>query len=83
MSQEIKENDIELDVRSLPHARRHDTIFSLLEKLESKQALVITNDHDPRPLGFQMRALYGDETYSWTYIESGPEVWRVAIRKEA
>ncbi len=74
--------DVELDVRSIPHAGRHATIFALLEKLAVEQALVITNDHDPAPLGYQLRALHG-EKYGWEYLESGPTQWRVAIRRRS
>ncbi len=74
--------DVALDVRTIPHVRRHETIFALIERLSPGQALVITNDHDPAPLGYQLRALYG-EAYGWEYVEKGPEVWRVAIRKSA
>lgn len=75
-------NDITLDVRELPHAARHQAIFALLEKLEVGQALTIANDHDPAPLGYQLRALYG-ERYGWEYLQRGPEVWQVAIRRRA
>ena len=78
---ETKQSDVELDVRILPHAQRHATIFAILERLQSGQALIITNDHDPMPLGYQLQAIYGDK-YSWSYLENGPEKWRVAMRKE-
>ena len=74
--------DVALDVRTLPHATRHQTILATLERLEVGQALTITNDHDPAPLGYQLRALYGDQ-YGWEYVERGPEVWRVEIRRRA
>lgn len=77
-----KGEDVALDVRLIPHARRHETIFALLGRLTVGQALIITNDHDPAPLGYQLRALYKD-AYGWEYVEAGPEVWRVAIRRQA
>lgn len=75
-------NDLTLDVRTLPHAARHQTIFATLERLEVGQALTIANDHDPAPLGYQLRALFG-EKYGWEYVEKGPEVWRVEIRRRS
>ena len=72
--------DVELDVRALPHAQRHAAIFALLDRLQAGQALVIVNDHDPAPLGYQLRALHGDG-FGWEYLEKGPAVWRVAIRR--
>lgn len=76
-------NDVSLDVRTLPHTQRHSTIFSILERIHVGQALVLTVDHNPLPLCFQLRAMYGDGAYSWTYLQDGPDVWRVAIRKVA
>lgn len=70
----------ELDVRPLPHARRHDEIFGRLEALDSGDSLVIVNDHDPKPLCYQLDALW-PSAYAWNYRESGPEVWKVAITR--
>ena len=42
----------------------------------------LVNDHDPRPLYYQMQAeLPG--SFSWDYLEAGPDTWRVAITKLA
>lgn len=75
-------SDVTLDVRTLPHAARHQRIFSILDHLDVGQVLTIANDHDPAPLGYQLRALYGDK-FGWDYVERGPEVWRVAITRRA
>jgi uncharacterized protein (DUF2249 family) len=42
--------------------------------------LTIVNDHDPRPLRFEIEADHPGQ-YEWTYLEQGPETWRVEIRK--
>ena len=70
----------EVDVRQWPHARRHDEIFSRLQKLSSGEALVIVNDHDPKPLRYQMEAIW-PAAFAWTYEESGPEQWKVAVAR--
>jgi uncharacterized protein (DUF2249 family) len=36
------------------------------------------NDHDPRPLRHQLAAERPD-AFEWTYLEEGPDVWRVRI----
>jgi uncharacterized protein (DUF2249 family) len=41
---------------------------------------VLVNDHDPKPLYYQLEAEYPRQ-FSWTYVESGPQVWRVEIGK--
>ncbi|TIV25082.1 MAG: DUF2249 domain-containing protein, partial [Mesorhizobium sp.] len=39
---------------------------------------VLVNDHDPKPLYYQLEAEHPQQ-FSWTYLERGPEVWRVEI----
>jgi uncharacterized protein (DUF2249 family) len=69
-----------LDVRILPHGERHEIIFSRLDDLAAGEALVIVNDHDPKPLRYQSEALWPGR-YEWNYEEAGPVVWRVAISR--
>ena len=71
----------ELDVRTLPHGQRHEIIFSRLDALAPGQALVIVNDHDPKPLRYQTEALWPGR-FTWTYREAGPQVWRLAIARD-
>ena len=68
----------ELDVRRFPHGQRHDVIFTTFDSLAEGAAFVLVNDHDPRPLRYQFEAQHAGR-YSWDYLESGPEVWRVRI----
>lgn len=71
----------ELDVRTLPHGGgRHEAIFARLETLGPGGRLVIVNDHDPRPLRSQLVATWPD-TFTWDYLQAGPQVWRVAITR--
>jgi len=72
--------DSELDVRALPHGQRHEIIFARLDQLRPGQALVIVNDHDPKPLRYQTAAMWPDR-FEWTYRQAGPDVWRVAISR--
>lgn len=71
-----------VDVRSLVPAQRHATIFRLVNELAPGGSFVLVNDHDPKPLYYQMEAEYPGQ-FSWTYVERGPEVWRVEIGKVA
>lgn len=73
-------NVVELDVRALAHAQRHEQIFGRLRELASGDALLIVNDHDPKPLRYQIDALW-PAGFSWTYRESGPERWAVLIAR--
>jgi uncharacterized protein (DUF2249 family) len=46
----------EIDVRDLPPKERHPKIVDAFEDLESGEALTLINDHDPKPLFYELRA---------------------------
>lgn len=71
---------IELDVRVIPPRDKHPTIFRTFDSLASGQSMVILNDHDPKPLRYQLLAECPD-TFDWTYEAQGPELWRVKISR--
>jgi len=75
-------NAPELDVRTEPPARRHELIFETYAALTPGAAFELVNDHDPKPLYYQLAAEHPDE-FSWVYVEEGPEVWRVRIGRVA
>ncbi|HLS44151.1 MAG TPA: DUF2249 domain-containing protein, partial [Ornithinicoccus sp.] len=50
--------------------------------LEPGAAFVLVNDHDPKPLYYQLQAENAGE-FTWDYLEDGPEVWRVRIGRTA
>ena len=72
----------ELDVRRFPHGQRHDVIFTTFDALAEASAFVLVNDHDPKPLRYQFEAQHAGR-YSWDYLETGPEIWRVRIGRLA
>lgn len=71
----------QLDVREIAPHKKHSTIFNTYDELEAGEAFIIINDHDPKPLRYQMLAVYGEEQFNWEYLEEGPEVWKVHIGK--
>ena len=72
--------DLELDVRVLSPRERHPKIFSMLEQLRDDQVLILINDHDPKPLYYQLNFEFPDQYY-WEPLEAGPKVWRIRIGK--
>lgn len=74
--------DYDLEVRHLPPAQRHDLILESYQKLQDGQGFILINDHDPKPLYYQFAYEYPDQ-FTWTPVESGPEVWRVRVGKPA
>lgn len=73
----------EIDVRKIAPHKKHSTIFDTYDGLEVGEAFIITNDHDPKPLRYQMAAIHGKGKFSWDYLEKGPEVWKVHIGKNS
>ena len=68
----------EIDVRTLVPMQRHQKIFELVDQLAPGGKFALVNDHDPKPLYYQLEAEHPQQ-FSWTYLERGPEVWRVEI----
>ena len=71
-----------LDVRPLPAPGRHELIFRRLDELVSGAAITLVNDHDPKPLHYQLEATRPGY-FTWDYIEKGPDAWRVRIARIA
>ena len=76
----VSTSPLELDVRAIPPRDKHPAIFRAFDGLASGQAMVLINDHDPRPLRYQLMA-ERPESFDWLYEAEGPEVWRVRISR--
>ncbi|PWG80251.1 iron-sulfur cluster repair di-iron protein [Pararcticibacter amylolyticus] len=71
-----------LDVTILEPRLKHPTIFEKFDSLNPGEDFIIHNDHDPKPLYYQLLAERG-QTFVWEYVENGPEWWKVRIGKLA
>lgn len=71
-----------VDVREIAPRDRHPLIFSTFKGLGASEAMELVNDHDPKPLHNQFQAELPGK-FSWEYLESGPDVWRVRIQRLA
>jgi uncharacterized protein (DUF2249 family) len=71
-----------VDVRTEIPKVRHELIFDTFASLDAGTAFVLVNDHDPKPLYYQLAAENAGE-FSWDYLEEGPEVWQVRIGRLA
>ncbi|HEV7332254.1 MAG TPA: iron-sulfur cluster repair di-iron protein [Flavisolibacter sp.] len=69
-----------LVIPELQPARKHPTVFEKFDALQTGDAFLLINDHDPIPLYYEMKAERGD-VFEWIKLENGPEVWKVEIRK--
>ncbi|GIP55346.1 MULTISPECIES: DUF2249 domain-containing protein [Paenibacillus] len=77
MSENIK---VTVNATEYPPQLKHKTIFAAYNSLESGEAMLLVNDHDPVPLRFQFEAMHPGQ-FSWEYLEQGPETFQVKIGK--
>lgn len=76
----MAESVVTLDVRDLIPRERHPLIFSQLDSLHVGDTLRLINDHDPKPLHYQLQAERPD-MFEWEPEKQGPEEWIIHIRK--
>lgn len=70
-----------INVPDYPPREKHPTIMNAFDDLASGEMMQIVNDHDPRPLQYQFM-MERKDSFTWEYLEEGPETWRVAIGKK-
>lgn len=70
-----------LDVAKIEPRFKHPRIFEKFDSLLDGESFYILNDHDPKPLYYQLLAERG-KIFDWEYLEEGPEIWKVCIGKK-
>ena len=68
------------DVRDLIPQRRHEVLLETFDRLEPDEGFLLVNDHDPKPLYYELRSMHGD-VIDWEYVSRGSDEWRVNIVK--
>lgn len=69
-----------IDVTLIEPRLKHPTIFQKFDVLNNGESFIIENDHDPKPLYYQLLAEKGN-VFTWQYFENGPQRWKVKISK--
>lgn len=72
------ENIPALDVRPIPHAIRHATVFGAFDAIGVGGSLVLVAPHNPVPL---LNQLAERSPISVEYLVEGPEEWRLRINR--
>jgi len=72
----------ELDVRTIPHAIRHATVFGALTAIPAGGSLRLVAPHDPKPLLAQI-ADRENGAFEVTYLVPGPEAWTLRLTRRA
>lgn len=70
----------ELDLREVPRPQRHPLIFAKFDALAPGAPLRLLNDHDPIALHHQFDTIRPGQA-SWEYLERGPNLFRICIRR--
>jgi uncharacterized protein (DUF2249 family) len=76
----MAEPKLTLDVRTIVPAQKHARIHEEFDALRSGEAMILVNDHDPKPLYYELSA-EKPGTFEWTYLENGPEIWRIHLQR--
>lgn len=69
-----------IDVRAVPTWQRHTRIFELFDALADERALLLTTDHEPRPLRTEFDQSR-EGFFSWEQRRVGYRHWEAVIRK--
>ncbi len=80
-SAQNKKEDIVINVPEIEPKLKHPTIFQVFDELAPGESLIIHNDHDPKPVYYQLLGERGD-VFTWQYLEQGPEWWDVKVTKK-
>ena len=67
-----------LDVTQIEPKLKHPTIFKHFDELDAGESFIIDNDHDPKPLYYQLLGERGN-IFTWEYLSQGPVRWQVRI----
>ncbi len=77
----MNDTTVHLDVRPVEPKDRFEAIMGTYDGLEKDEVLELTVDHDPKCMYYTLKATHGDDSFSFDYLEEGPETWRVMVRK--
>jgi|GEM_PF-1090973 uncharacterized protein (DUF2249 family) len=69
-----------LDVRPMIARERHELIFRYLDRLAVGERFVLINDHDPKPLYYQLMA-ERPGAFAWDSRQTGPMEWTVTVSR--
>ncbi len=70
-----------IDVTQIAPKNRHSLLLGTFENLAAGESFRISNDHNPKPLYYEMREQWG-EAVTWEYLINGPDLWEVKIGKQ-
>lgn len=77
----MNEAKVTVDIRAIPPEQRNPRIiFDAFDSLAPGETMLIVNDHSPEMLRGRFADMRPGQ-FEWTYLEEGPETWRVRITR--
>lgn len=76
----MSKQEIVIDLRPMLARERHALIFRELDSLEVGEALRFVNDHDPKPLYYQLQA-ERPGAFAWDSQPISNDEWRVQVQR--
>ena len=76
---EARRSEHVINLADIDQRYRYAILFRLFEHLGPDNSLQIVVDHDPRLLRWQFEERHGSRC-GWSYLEEGPDLWRVRLR---
>lgn len=67
-----------INVPMLEPRLKHPTIFQVFDSLAIGESLIIHNDHDPKPVYYQLLGERGN-IFTWEYLQQGPQWWDIRV----
>ncbi len=78
----MSEFSARVDIREISsHKDKYPTVHKTFQSLKVGEKMELINDHDFQPMFTYKIPLDFPAQYEWTYLEKGPEVWRIAVTK--
>ncbi len=77
---ETKTQNEALDMRVHVPIERHKRLIQLFKELPVNDHFIFINDHDPIPLYYEFRSIYGD-VVGWEYLNRGGREWKVKVTR--
>ncbi|MCD6640409.1 MAG: DUF2249 domain-containing protein [Nocardioides sp.] len=72
----------ELDATSIPHAIRHGSVIGAFSQVRPGSAMVLVAPHNPLPLLGQLQEING-EALEISYLQEGPDAWKIKLARKA
>ena len=69
-----------LFVPDLAPTAKHPTVFKKFNDWKKVESFLLVNDHDPIPLYYEFRSVYGD-VVGWQYLNRGGREWKVKVTR--